>query len=78
MLAQKAQRFAAIDRPSNGPHRVSLVYNAASKPNPNPVPSSSRSPSSPLPSPSLDLPPLLPPTDPPQLRAAPNSALPGE
>jgi hypothetical protein len=37
MLAQIAQRFAAIDRRSNGSHRVSLVYNAASNPNPNPI-----------------------------------------
>jgi hypothetical protein len=38
MSAQIAQRFAAIDRRSNGSHRVSLVYNAASNPNPNPIP----------------------------------------
>jgi hypothetical protein len=53
MSAQIAQRFAAIDRQSNGSHHVSLVYNAASNPNPNPIPSS-HSPSSPLsPSPPL-------------------------
>jgi hypothetical protein len=38
MSAQITQRFAAIDRGSNGSHRVSLVYNAASNPNPNPIP----------------------------------------
>jgi hypothetical protein len=78
MSAQIAQRFAAIDRRSNGSHRVSLVYNAASNPNPNPIPSS-HSPSSPLSPlvpllssrlthpPPLDPPPLLPlsPADPP-------------
>jgi hypothetical protein len=61
MSAQIAQRFAAIDRRSNGSHRVSLVYSTASNSNPNPIPSS-RSPSShvsPL-APSLDPPPLLP------------------
>jgi hypothetical protein len=38
MSAQIAQRFATIDLRSNGSHRVSLVYNAASNPNPNPIP----------------------------------------
>jgi hypothetical protein len=58
MLAQKAQRFVAIDRRSNGSHRVSLVYNAASNPNPNPIPSSSRSllPQFLLPSPASPIP----------------------
>jgi hypothetical protein len=37
MLAQIAQRFAAIDRRSNGSHRVSSVYNAAFNPNRNPI-----------------------------------------
>jgi hypothetical protein len=56
MLAQIAQQFAAIDRRSNGSHRVSLVYNAASNPNPNPIPlllpqSLLPSPASPIPLP---------------------------
>jgi hypothetical protein len=38
MSAQIDQRFAAIDRRSNGSHRVSLIYNAASNPNPNRIP----------------------------------------
>jgi hypothetical protein len=36
MSAQIAQLFIAVDRRSDGSHRVSLVYNAASNPNPNP------------------------------------------
>jgi hypothetical protein len=52
--------FAAIDRRSNGSHRVSLVYNASSNPNPNPIPLLPQSLLPPHPSPSLDPPPLLP------------------
>jgi hypothetical protein len=56
MSAQIAQRFATIDRRSNGSHHVSLVYNAASNPNPNPIPlllpqSLLSSPASPIPLP---------------------------
>jgi hypothetical protein len=36
MSAQIAQLFIAVDRRSDGSHRVSLVYNVASNPNPNP------------------------------------------
>jgi hypothetical protein len=36
MSAQIAQLFTAVDRRSDGSHRVSLVYNVASNPNPNP------------------------------------------
>jgi hypothetical protein len=36
MSAQITQLFIAVDRRSDGSHRVSLVYNAASNPNPNP------------------------------------------
>jgi hypothetical protein len=67
MSAQIAQRFAAIDRRSNGSHRVSLVYNAASNPNPNlnPIPlllqSLLTSPASPIPLPRSTAPaPTLP------------------
>jgi hypothetical protein len=60
MSAQIAQRFAAIDRRSNGSQCVSLVYNAASSPNPNPIPHLPQSLLPPHPSPSLDPLPLLP------------------
>jgi hypothetical protein len=36
MSIQIAQLFMAVDHRSDGSHRVSLVYNAASNPNPNP------------------------------------------
>jgi hypothetical protein len=36
-VAQIAQRFTVVDGRSNGSHRVSLVYNAASNPNPNTI-----------------------------------------
>jgi hypothetical protein len=66
MSAQIAQRFAAIDRRSNGSHHVSLVYNAASNSNPNPIPlllpqSFLPSPASPIPLPRSTAPaPTLP------------------
>jgi hypothetical protein len=36
MSAEIAQLFTVVDRRSDGSHRVSLVYNAASNPNLNP------------------------------------------